>query len=97
MDFIQIIEVQADDVETVLKLQNEYRQATEGKSTIRREILTRDRHDPSHLFNLVFFDSYESAMENSALAETAAISDDFKSVVRGPVTFHDLDVVRDWP
>jgi len=55
----------------------------------------RDRNDPSHCFNIVFFDSYESAMENSSLPETQAMSEKMAAVVTGPPTFYDLDVVQE--
>jgi len=42
-----------------------------------------------------FFDSYESAMENSSLAATHEISARFSEFADGPITFHDLDVVED--
>jgi hypothetical protein len=42
----------------------------------------------------VFFDSYESAMENSKLPETQAISEKMAAISESPV-FHDLDVVED--
>jgi len=71
------------------------RQATEGRGTIRRELLTRDRNDPSRYLNVVFFDSYESAMENSNLPETQAGVEQFRDLMDGPPIFHDLDVIDD--
>jgi hypothetical protein len=53
------------DFQAIRKAADEYGRATQGNRTIRREMLTRDRNDPSCYFNLVFFDSYESAMKNS--------------------------------
>jgi hypothetical protein len=55
------------DFQAIRKAADEYGRATQGNRTIRREMLTRDRNDPSCYFNLVFFDSYESAMKNSTL------------------------------
>ena len=95
MSFIQIIELETDDLPGVFELQDKYRQATAGKNTVRREILTRDRNNPRRYFNLVFFDSYESAMENSALPETEADYQNFQSVLDGPPHYYDLDVVRE--
>jgi len=40
--------------------------------TVRRELLARDHSDPGRYFAIAFFDSYESAMENSDLPETRA-------------------------
>jgi hypothetical protein len=95
MTFIQIIEVKTQDIQAIRKAAGEYRRATQGKATIRREILTRDRNDPSRYFNLVFFDSYESAMKNSSLPETQASAGQFENLTDGPPTFYDLDVIND--
>ena len=43
---------------------------------------------------LVFFDSYESAMEKSQLPETGAFAGKYQAVTKG-TTFHDLDVISD--
>jgi hypothetical protein len=44
---------------------------------------------------MVFFDSFESAMENSELPETAEFATRFAAAADGPMTFTDLDVVAD--
>jgi hypothetical protein len=44
---------------------------------------------------LVFFDSYEAAMKNSALPETDALSKKFMGLADGAPSFHNLDVVDD--
>ena len=73
MAFIQIIESRTKNFDELQALGDEYFQATEGQRTVRRSILTRDRNDPDRYLIIVFFDSYESAMENSNLPETAAV------------------------
>lgn len=56
----------------------------------------RRRHgDAGHYFNVVFFDSYESAMENSSLPETQRFSAELMGFAEGPPTFHDLDIIDD--
>ena len=45
---------------------------------------------------VVFFDSYESAMENSNLPETAEFAEKQMTLLEGPPTFLDLDVIDDW-
>jgi hypothetical protein len=95
MKYIQIIEFTAGDIDAVRKLQDDYRRATAGKSTIRGEILTHDRNDPQRYFNIVFFDSYESAMQNSRLPETQADFENYKPELDGPPVFYDLDVIDD--
>jgi hypothetical protein len=44
---------------------------------------------------LSFFDSYESAMENSNLLETSEFAGRQMKLVEGPPTFIDLDVIED--
>ena len=41
----------------------------------------------------MFFDSYESAMENSALPETQATAEQYSKMSDGPPVFYDLDVL----
>ena len=62
---------------------------------MRRSIVTRDRNDPDRYLIVVFFDSYESAMENSNLPETAEFAEKQMALLDGPPTFHDLDIVED--
>ncbi|HXQ18124.1 MAG TPA: hypothetical protein VN781_00685 [Acidimicrobiales bacterium] len=95
MAFIQIIEFKTSKAEETQKLDQEWERATEGKRTVRRSIATRDRNDPTHHMLLAFFDSFESAMENSALPETQEFAARYAEVIDGPMTFHDLDVIED--
>jgi hypothetical protein len=95
MPFVQIIEFHTDDIDSGTAVYNEWEQATEGKRTTRRRILLKDRNDPTRFFNLVFFDSYESAMENSNLPETQDFSGRLMAHADGPPTFYDLDITDD--
>jgi quinol monooxygenase YgiN len=95
MSFIQIIESRSKNFDELQALGDEFYAATEGKRTVRRSILTRDRNDPDRYLIIVFFDSYESAMENSNLPETAAFAEKQMALLDGPPTFFDLDVVED--
>ena len=52
-----------------------------------------DKVDASVIF--AFFDSYESAMENSKLPETQLFAAEYDSFVDGQITFTDLDVIDD--
>ncbi len=54
-----------------------------------------DRDNPRHYFNIVLFDTYESAMENSQPPVTQAFSNRMMALGDGPPTFHNLDVVED--
>ena len=43
----------------------------------------------------MFFDSYESAMENSKLPETQAAAEKYMALADVPPVFYDLDVLED--
>ena len=65
MAFVQIIEGRTSEFDKIQQLEDEWRAATEGRRTLRRSIILRDRTDPNRHLILAFFDSYEAAMENS--------------------------------
>lgn len=95
MSFIQIIDVHTTNFDQIDALDRAWQSDTAGRSTVRRTIVTRDHNDPNHYVIAVFFDSYESAMANSALTETSALAEKLGELVDGPTTFLDLDVVDD--
>jgi hypothetical protein len=95
MAFVQIIEFRSSRMDEGRKHVDEYLEKSEGKRTVKRSLLCQDRNDADHYFNVVFFDSYESAMENSKLPETQELSERLMALGDGPPTFHDLDVVDD--
>jgi hypothetical protein len=93
--FVQVIEVRTHQFDEIDKLEKDWLAATEGKRTIRRQIVTRDRSDSTRYLAFAFFDSYESAMENSNLPETAKFGHMQSEFVDAPLMFTDLDVVSD--
>lgn len=95
MAFIQIIEGRTSRYDEMTALVEDFRERTEGRGTVRRSIETKDRDDPSRFLVIVFFDSYESAMENSNMPETDEFSKQMAELLDGPPTFHNLDVVED--
>jgi hypothetical protein len=95
MAFIQVIEMQTSDVNGIRALDDEWEKATAGKRTTRRSILTQDRNDPNRHLVIVFFDSYESAMENSKLPETQEFAGKWAAMADAPPIFTDLDVIED--
>ena len=95
MTFVQLIELRTTDVEGLRQIDEEWWRATEGKRTVRRELIARDRSDPDRYFAVVFFDSYESAMENSSLPETKATAEQFMKVTSSQPVFYDLDILED--
>jgi hypothetical protein len=96
MAFMQIIEFRTSDIDGVRQVDEDWRRATEGKRTARRELLARDHSDPTRYFAIVYFDSYESAMENSGLPETQAAAEQYMKATDGEPVFYDLDVIEDW-
>ncbi len=95
MAFIQIIEFKTSKFDDMRDIDRQWEKATEGKRTLQRRIITRDRNDPSRYRILAFFDSYQSAMENSALPETQHFADQMTNLMEGPPSFVDLDVLED--
>jgi hypothetical protein len=95
MAFIQIIEFDTSEREEIEGLVDEWERATEGKRTTQRRILCQDRDDPGRYVNIVFFDSFESAMKNSALPETDLLAKKIQVLCGGPPGFRNLDVVED--
>jgi hypothetical protein len=92
MSFVQMFQFTTSDLEGIRRVDEEWRKATEGKRTVRREVIAADRNQPGRYFAIVFFDSYESAMENSNLPETQALAAKYMAVTKDAV-FHDLDVI----
>lgn len=95
MAFIQIIEGHSSRGDEIDAASAELEERTQGRFTVRRSIRTQDREDPNHFMVIVFFDSYESAMENSNLPETDEFSRKMMALLDGPPTFHNLEVVED--
>ena len=95
MGFVQVIEFRTSKIAEMQDVENEWEKATEGKRKARRTILCADRDNPGHYLNVVFFDSYEAAMQNSAMPETDALSKKMMSFADGPPTFYNLDVIDD--
>ena len=95
MGFIQIIEMHTKRYEELQAIGDEFFAATEGKRTLRKSYVTRDRSDPDRYLVVAFFDSYESAMENSNLPETAALAEKQTPLLDAPPTFFDLDVIEE--
>jgi quinol monooxygenase YgiN len=91
--FIQLVEMRTKDIDAIQKLEDEWQQATEGKRTLRKAIVGRDRNDPDRHVVIAFFDDYESAMVNSNLPETQAFGEKQFALLDGPPVFTDLDVV----
>jgi len=94
MAFIQLIEFQTTRPEEVEALVDEWRSATTGRRTALRGTMTGDRDQPGTYLQIIEFPSYEEAMANSKLPETAALAGRLGELCEGPVVFRNLDVRR---
>ena len=95
MQFLQIIESHTSRYDELMALEEEWREATEGKRTLRRTIIARDRANPDRHLILAFFDDYDSAMVNSNLPETAEFGEKQQALMDAPAVFTNLDVLDD--
>jgi hypothetical protein len=95
MAFVQIIDYRCSRFDEMQKLGEEWEAAAADTSTTQRVVMGRDRNDPDHFLTMAFFESYESAMENSDNPVTQEFSQKMGALADGPPTFYDLDVVRD--
>jgi hypothetical protein len=92
--FIQIIEFSTSQIDAIKKLAEDLR--ADSASTVNRGVLTADRDRPGTYLNIVEFDSYESAMENSNRPETAAFAAKMAELCDGPAKFYNLDIGEVW-
>ena len=96
--FIQIIEIQTsriDDVEAIG--QQVQRRLDDGSSSSpKRGLFTEDRDRPGYYLNIVEFDSYEAAMENSSRPEVSEFASQLGKLCDAPPKFYNLDVRETW-
>jgi len=90
--FVQIIEFRTSRFDDVKALADQYDLGRQSGNQARRVTLTEDRDRPGTYLNIVEFDSYESAMENSKRPETAEFAEQMQKLCDGPPTFYNLDV-----
>lgn len=93
MKFAQIIDYTTKKPEEIEALQERYRNATEGKRTTGRVLFLRDRDVADHYLAVVEFASYEEAMRNNELPETAEFAEKMAELCDGPVSFVNTDVL----
>ncbi|MCB9373547.1 MAG: hypothetical protein H6518_12340 [Microthrixaceae bacterium] len=95
MSFVQVIEFRTSKIDEMRKVGEDWEAAAGGDSRARRRVMCSDRDDPGRYLNIVFFDSYESAMENSENPVTQEYSQRLMELADGPPTFHNLDVIEE--
>jgi quinol monooxygenase YgiN len=93
--FAQIVECEVSDLDALKRLEREWEESTTGERTARRMMLCRDRDRPDHFFEFVFFDSYESAMQNSRLPGTQRYAEQMSELLGHEPAFHNLEVVEE--
>jgi len=94
MAFVQVIEMVTTKVAEIEELMSEWVAATEGRRSAHRSLLAQDRERPDTYVQVVEFPSYEEAMANSALPETATLAAKLSALCASGPTFRNLDVVR---
>lgn len=96
MAFVQLIEYETSQPDEVKRTFDEWQQAAQDMRKAKRVVLTRHRDQENRFVTIVFFDSYEEAMENSNLEETQQYSRKVNDLIDGEPTYFDLDVIEDW-
>jgi hypothetical protein len=94
MAFIQLIELVTTRPEEVEALVEEWRAQSAGRRTAQRGTFTQDRERPNTYLQIVEFPSYEDAMANSDLPETASFAERLGQLCDGPMVFRNLDVQK---
>ena len=94
--FVQIIEFTTSRIDEIKALADEWRDERDDDGPSARGTITSDRDNPSRFFNIVEFESYETAMENSERPETGEFAAKMAELCDGPPKFYNLDVVDQW-
>ncbi len=95
MGFVQIIDFRTDNIDEMRKLDAEWGDRAGKDATARRGVLCEDRDNPGRYLQIVFFDSYESAMKNSELPLTQEFAAKMGALTSGTPNFLNLDVIED--
>jgi hypothetical protein len=93
MAFVQIIQFKTSKPDEVKALGDEWEAAIGADRKAVRRALCRDRDSADSYFNIVFFDSYEAAMENSQHPVTQEFSTKLMALGDGEPTFYNLDII----
>ena len=87
--FVQIIEFSTSHIDEVQALA----ESMDDMGLARRATITADRDRSGTYLNIVEFDSYDEAMQNSARPEVGEFAARLGELCDGPPTFYNLDVV----
>jgi quinol monooxygenase YgiN len=91
--FVQIIEFRSSRIDEIRALADEYSAQRQAGAGVRGNVCA-DRDNPGRFFNVVEFESYEAAMENSNRPETSEFASKMAELCDGPPTFYNLDVIE---
>jgi hypothetical protein len=94
MRFIQMFEFTTTRIDEVDALMEKWVAQSEGRRKVDRSVLSADRDRPQTYVQIVEFPSYEEAMQNSALPETAEFAQVLAELCEEPPRFRNLDFVR---
>ena len=92
--FVQIIQYKTSNFDEMQKLADKFREQTEGRRTVARVMVCKDRDNAGQFMTIAEFPSYEAAMKNNDLPETAALAQEMQKLADGPPTFYNLDLER---
>jgi quinol monooxygenase YgiN len=92
--FVQIIQYKTSNFDEMQKLADKFREQTEGRRTVARVMVCKDRDNAGQFMTITEFPSYEAAMKNNELPETAALAEAMQKLADGPPTFYNLDLER---
>ena len=95
MAFVQVIEFRTSKIDEMERVGDAWQAAIGSDRKARRRLLCKDRDTAGRYFNIVMFDSYEQAMENSNHPTTQEFSNKMMALADGPATFYNLEVVDD--
>jgi len=89
--FVQIIEFKTSRFDEMEALADQY-DLNNDANTARSVTIAEDRDNPGTYFNIVMFDSHESAMANSERPEVGQFAEAMQKICDGPPKFYNLDV-----
>jgi hypothetical protein len=96
--FIQIIEFRSSKPDEIKSLAEKYRaeRGMGGDGGPVRGTFTEDKDSPGRYFNIVEFESYEKAMENSNDPRTTEFAKNMSELCDGPPSFYNLEIKDSW-
>ena len=95
MKFTQTIEFTTSQIDELNAKLDAWMTNTEGRRIPHHAVLRSDRDAESHYALMVEFSSFDQAMENSNRPETAEFAKFLAEISDGPLSFRNLDVLRE--